>query len=32
VVKSALTQQAPAKGEAAEAVKPVENTPKDIPN
>ena len=32
VVKSALTQQAPAKGEAAEAAKPVENAPKDIPN
>jgi preprotein translocase subunit SecG len=32
VVKSPLTQQAPAKGDVVEPAKPVENTPKDIPN
>ena len=32
VIKSTLTQQAPAEGEAVKPAQPVENTPKDSPN
>ncbi|MDP8567640.1 preprotein translocase subunit SecG [Methylophilus aquaticus] len=32
VVKSAVTQEAPATAVSTESAKPVENTPKDIPN
>ncbi len=32
VVKSAVTQEAPANAGSTESAKPVENTPKDIPN